>query len=287
MSYLIFADVSCDIDKSFVDSGKIRFIKMDYSLGDDMLTCSGPLSREDLKAFYDDQRNGSLTHTSQISPFMYEEALEPFMAEGYSIVYLCLSSGLSSTFNSAMTAKASLKEKYPDVDFYPVDTLSATAGMGILAERAIRNQDSGMSAEENYRNLCEASHIIRHWFLVPDLMYLKRGGRVSAATALVGTALNICPILKIDEAGKLDNFAKKRGMKLAANALVECFSESYDPEAVDPIYIIDADNTEIADYLEERVHELYPDAVIRRVGLTPIIGAHTGPDMAAIVHVSR
>ena len=287
MKYVIFADVSCDIDKQYVDAGKIRFISMEYSLGDDMLTCSGPVSREDLKRFYDDQRGGSLTHTSQISPFMYEETLSPFMEEGYSILYLCLSSGLSSTFNSALTAKAELKEKYPDVDFYPVDTLAAAAGMGILGERAIRNMDAGMSVEDNYNDIVALVPHLRHWFLVPDLMYLKRGGRVSAATAIVGTALNICPILKINEIGKLDTFSKKRGMKMAANALVELFDESYDPSCGETVYIVDADNPEIADYIDAKIRELYPEAPIKHTGLSPIIGAHTGPDLAAIIHIGK
>ncbi len=287
MKYLIFADASCDIDKKYVDAGKIHFIKMEYSLGDDMLTCEGPVSREDLKLFYDDQRNGSLTHTSQISPFMYEETLSPFMAEGYSILYLCLSSGLSSTFNSALTAKEDLKEKYPDVDLFPVDSLAAAGGIGILGERAIRNMDAGMSIEDNYNDLNKTVAKLNHWFLVPNLMYLKRGGRVSAATAIVGTALNICPILKIDEVGKLDTFAKKRGMKMAANMLIDLFNESYDPESGESIYVVDADNTEIADYLEARIRETYPDAPIVRSGLTPIIGAHTGPDLAAIIHIGK
>ena len=287
MEYLIFADVSCDIDRQFVDAGQIKFIRMDYSLGESMCVCEGPVTRDELKAFYDDQRSGNLTRTSQISPYMYEESFSPYMAEGYSILYLCLSSGLSSTFNSALTAKATLKEKFPNVDLYPVDTLAASGGMGILGERAIYNRGLGLNIHDNYVDVSAAAHRLKHWFLVPDLMYLKRGGRISAATAIVGTALNICPLLNINEEGKLDNFAKKRGMKLAANALVEYFAQSYDPASKDPIYIIDADNPDVADYLEERVLELYPDAVIRHSGLSPIIGAHTGPDLAAIIHMSK
>ena len=287
MEYLIFSDASGDIDPSFCEAGKIRFISMDYSLGDAMLTCTGPLSRDDLKAFYDDQRSGSLTQTSQITPFKYEETFSPLMEEGYSILYLCLSSGLSSTYDSALTAKQLLKEKYPAVDLYVIDSRAASGGIGLLAERAIANRDAGMGIEDNYNDVSAAVSRLNHWFLVPDLMYLKRGGRVSAAAAVVGTALNICPLLKINEEGKLDNFAKKHGMKMAANALVDLYCEHRDPDSKEPVYIMDADNTEIADYLESKVRAVAPDITIRRCGLNPIIGAHTGPSLAAIIHFSK
>ena len=286
MEYLIFSDVSGDIDPSFCEAGKIRFISMEYSLGDAMLTCTGPLSRDDLKAFYDDQRGGSLTQTSQITPFKYEETFSPVMEEGYSILYLCLSSGLSSTYNSALTAKEILKEKYPNVDLYVIDSRAAAAGIGLLGERAIANREAGMSIEDNFKDVSAAVSRLNHWFLVPDLMYLKRGGRVSAATAIVGTALNICPLLKINEEGKLDNFAKKHGMKMAANALVDLYSEHRNPASKEPVYIVDADNTDIADYLESKVRAIDPDITVKRCGLNPIIGAHTGPSLAAIIHFS-
>jgi len=287
MKYLVFADVSTDIDMTFVEEGTLKFIPMEYSLGEEMRECNAPETRELLKKFYDGQRNGDLTHTSQISPYNYEEYLDPYFKEGYSVLYLSLSSGLSSTFQSALVAKASLKEKYPDLDFMPVDSLAATGGMGVLAERALRNQKKGMTLSENYDDLVAASHKIKHWFLVQDLMYLKRGGRVSATTAVVGTALNIVPILKINEIGKLDTFAKKRGQKLASNALVEYFKETYDETSDDVIYIVDADTLETGDYLKEEVLKLFPNATVRRTGLSPIIGAHTGPGMAAICHMGK
>ena len=287
MKYLIFADVSTDIDLSFVEEGTLKFIPMEYSLGDNMRECHGPENRDLLKQFYDGQRNGDLTRTSQISPYNYEEFLTPFFEEGYSALYLSLSSGLSSTFQSALVAKASLEEKFEGQFFMPVDSLAATGGMGVLTERALKNQKSGMSLMDNYEDLVAASHKIKHWFLVQDLMYLKRGGRVSATTAVVGTALNIVPILKIDEIGKLENFAKKRGTKLAANALIEYFKETYDSSTGDAIYIVDADNIETGDYIKDELLKLYPDAKIRRTGLSPIIGAHTGPGMVAVCHIGK
>lgn len=287
-SYLIYMDVSGDINEAYAEENGLRFIPMEYSLGDEMRTCEGIQSEEIMKKFYGGQRNGDFTKTSQISPYMYEEYLTPALEEGYSILYLCLSGGLSSTFQSAMMAQKNLKEAFPECDFYPIDTLAATGGMGVLAERAIRNRNAGMSLEDNYNDIVEATHKIKHYFMVQDLMYLMRGGRVSGATAVVGTVLNVRPILEIDENGKLITIAKKRGDKSAVAALIEYFKEHYDEESSeDIISIIDTDVKELGDKLEEEATSLYPNVTIRRNTLSPIIGAHTGPGMAAICFIGK
>lgn len=285
--YLLVMDVSGDIDSQFAKEHVVKYIPMEYSLGEEMRLCEAMESDEVIKRFYDGQRGGDLTKTSQISPYMYDKYLSPYMEEGYSIVYLCLSGGLSSTFQSACMAKEALKEKFPELDFYPVDSLSATGGMGVLMERAVRNKEAGMSAEDNYKDLIEATHKIKHWFMVQDLNYLKRGGRVSATTAVVGTMLNIKPILKIDENGKLVTIDKKRGNKSAAAALIDLFKDNYDDNQQDVIYVIDADTKELADDVKEQLVNMYPDVTIRRASLSPIIGAHTGPGMVAICHMGK
>lgn len=284
-NYVILMDVSGDLDPSVVAQGEVEFIPMEYSLGSEMRVCSKPESRETLTLFYNGQRNGDFTKTSQISPYMYESYLKPFLEAGKSVLYLCLSSGLSSTYQSALMAKNTLKEEYPDVDFYPVDTLAATGGMGVLAERAIRNRKNGMSIEENAADITSATKHIHLWFMVQDLMYLKRGGRVSAASAMIGTALNITPILYVTKEGKLDTIAKKRGSKAAVKYLISKFTETYDASSDDVIYVIDADIPSLGDTIEAEVRKLYPNATIRRSGLSPIIGAHTGPNMAALIHL--
>lgn len=288
MKYLIFADASADIDKNFGDENDIHYIPMEYSLGDDMRTCKGVEPEEIMKAFYNGQRKGDFTKTSQISPYLYREYLEPYFKEGYSVLYLCLSSGLSSTYQSALLAKEELKEDYPDLDFYPIDTLAATGGMGVLAEHAVRNLKAGMTIEENYNDLVKCTANIRHWFMVEDLMYLKRGGRVSATTAVVGSALNIKPILKIDENGKLVTIAKKRGNKAAMGELVELFKNNYDESAKDDVIsIVHADAAEGAEEIKNKLLEIYPGLTIRIGYLSPIIGAHTGPGMIAICHMGK
>lgn len=286
MDYQIMMDVSGDILPEIAKQNDLDFIPMDYSIGDEMRTCTGPEDAATIHAFYEGQRHGDLTHTSQISPYMYEQHLKKYLEAGISVLYLCLSSGLSSTFQSACTAKEELKEKYPDADFFPVDTLAATGGMGVLAERAIRNRRAGMTIKENYEDLVKAASKIKHFFMVEDLMYLKRGGRVSAATAVVGTALGIKPILIINKEGKLDNVNKKRGTKAACSCLVEEFKNGF-ADTGDVVYVIDADDAEKGEHLAAEVKALFPRAVVRRSSLSPIIGAHTGPGMAAICFMER
>lgn len=198
-------------------------------------------------------------------------------------MYFCLSSGLSSTYESSLLAAENLKEQYPEAKLLPVDTLAATGGIGILVERAVENRKKGMSLEENYEDMKAFVPHLRHYFMVQDLMYLKRGGRVSAATAIVGSALNIKPLLKIDESGKLVTVDKKRGNRAAMTALFTFFRENYHPEICNTIYICDADTPELAESLVEKVREAAPDVVIRRTMLSPIIGAHTGPGMLSMI----
>lgn len=286
-NYVIYMDVSGDIDPLYARENNVRFIPMDYSLGNEMRKCEAMEPKDILKKFYDGQRGGELTKTTQISPYMYESYMDTIMADGTSVLYLSLSSGLSSTFSSACIARSALEEKHRDAKFIPIDTLAATGGMGVLCERAVNNKKKGMSLEENAEDIMAATHRIRHWFLVQDLMYLRRGGRIGTATAAIGTMLNVKPILKIDVDGTLVTINKKRGNKQAVLDLIANYENSRDPESTEPVYVIDADDEEIGNSIEIALIEKYPGIKIRRCTLSPIIGAHTGPGMAAICHLGK
>lgn len=285
--YVICMDASGDICREAAMENNIAFVPMEYSLGDEMRVSRGCEDDGILKKFYDGQRGGDLTKTSQISPFMYEEYFKKFMEEGKSVLYFCLSSGLSATYESSMLAASHLREEYPELELLPVDTLAATGGIGILVEKAIENRKKGMSLHENCGAVKELVPKLRHYFMVQDLMYLKRGGRVSAATALVGSALNIKPMLIIDENGKLVTVDKKRGNKSAMMSLFAFFKENYNPKLGDVIYICDADAPELAEGLAEKVREEAPGVTIRRTLLSPIIGAHTGPGMLSMILLGK
>ena len=285
--YVICMDASGDLLGEIARENGIDFVPMEYSLGEEMRTSHGGEDEAVLKKFYDGQRKGDMTRTSQISPYMYEEYFKKFLEAGKSVLYFCLSSGLSNTYESSMLAAGNLKEEYPEQEILPMDTLAATGGIGILVEQAIENKRKGMDIRRNYEAVRALVPKLRHLFMVQDLMYLKRGGRVGAATAIVGSALNIKPILKIDENGKLVTIDKKRGNKAAMTALFTYFKDNYNPELGNTIYICDADTPELAEALVEKVKAEAPDAVVRRMMLSPIIGAHTGPGMLSMILLGK
>ena len=286
MSYLIVMDASADIDSKVFLEEDIRFIPMQYSLNEEMRESKGIESEELLKSFYDSQRSGELTKTTQITPYQYINFFSKLLNEGYSILYLSLSSGLSSTYQSAMLAASELNDEHKDEKVYVVDSLGATGGIGVLLELACKYRKEGKSIEENCALLNNAKLKLHHFFMVQDLMYLRRGGRVSGATAVVGTVLGIRPILKIDENGKLVNFTKRRGNKLALEELAKLFNENYELND-SPIYIVDGDAKELGDFLASEIKKLIPEAVVKRNMLSPIIGAHTGPGLVAVCFIGK
>lgn len=280
--YLIYTDASADIDPAVIGRYGIRFVAMNYTVGEEERLCSNPESPEFLKKFYDAQRAGMETRTSQITPHFYMETFAPLLAEGKSILYLSLSSGLTKTFDSVNLAAAELAGEYSGAKVVAVDTLCATGGMGLILEAAAQNREAGLSIDENAAWLNEHRQEVVHWFMVDDLMYLKRGGRIPATTAVLGTALNIKPLLKIDGEGHLVTLEKKRGYKLALKELAAKYAAARD-ENRNRVYIVHGDCPQHADELERLVREVNPKADITKMLLCPIIGAHTGPGMAAVI----
>ena len=287
MDYEIFSDVSLDIDKAFMEHDKIRFVPMEYMLGEDTFHCERPESDEMMHHYYDKLRQAMPTRTSQIAPFHYVSVFEPYVKEKKSLLYLSLSSGLSNTYESAQMAVEMLKESYGEIHVEVVDSLGATGGMGLLAQAACKNREAGMSLQENAAWLRENANRVNYWFKVEDLMYLKRGGRISAATAVIGTALNIKPILTIKGDGRLDTIAKKRGDSLALRHMIELFGESFDRSFGDTVYICCADCRDNAEKLKQMVLDRQPDLTVKITMLSPIIGAHTGPDMLSLIHFGK
>ena len=282
--YVIFTDASADIDPETVKDPNLRIIPMFYTVGEEERQSSGRETEEEKKELYEAQRGGDVTHTSQITPQQYIDCFTPELEAGKDIIYLSLSSGLTRTFDNVNMAKEELSEQFPDAGIYLVDTRSATGGMGLLSELALENRARGLSAEENAKNLQDAVKKVCHVFLVEDLMYLKNGGRIPAATAVIGTMLNIRPILVIDREGKLITVAKKRGEMPARKELVRRFKESRDPEFGHRVYVVHGDAPEKAEALAGMVREEDPEARIAVRGLCPVIGAHTGPGMAAVIY---
>lgn len=281
-NYLIYTDASADIDPRIIERYDIRFVAMNYTVGEEERLCANLESPDFMKKFYDAQREGRETHTSQVTPHTYIETFAPLLKEGKSVLYLSLSSGLTKTFDSVCLAASELAEEYKEAKVVAVDTLCATGGMGLLLEAAAENRAAGLSIDENADWLNAHRLNVAHWFMVDDLMYLKRGGRIPATTAVLGTALNIKPILKIDDEGKLVTLEKKRGYKLAIKELANKYTATRD-ESKNRVYIVHGDCPDRADELEQLLKEINPQADITKMMLCPIIGAHTGPGMLAAI----
>ena len=284
--YKIFIDLSTDIDGKFVNDNNIGFVPMQYQIGDETKISSFVESDEVMKKFYQAMKDGLVTSTSQITPFKYVEFFTPFCEKGVNILYLPLSSGLSQTFSSAKLAKEELNKKYPNVKIEIVDTLSATAGISILANLAVINKNNGLTIEENAKELARAVEKINVSFLVETLTYLKRGGRIKASTAFIAGALNIKPIIIVNNEGKLETIAKKHGVKKAASYLVEKFNEEHDPN-FNLVYISHADCIDTANDIKAKLLEANPNLEIKIVMISPIIGAHVGPGMCAICNLNK
>ena len=240
-----------------------------------------------VKAFYDQLRAGVTATTSAVNPEGWAKVMEPILKEGRDILCLAFSSGLSTTYQSAVIAADELKERYPERTINVVDTLCAALGQGLLVWYACGKRDEGLSlaqltawVEEHKLHLC-------HWVTVDDLSHLKRGGRISAATALVGTMLNIKPIIHVDNEGKLINVAKSRGRRGAieyiAGKLGE-LGEGYDNETV---FVVHGDAPEDAQTLANIVKEKYAVKNVHIGYLGPVIGAHTGPGVLSVFFMGK
>jgi len=279
--YKIFIDLSCDIDGDYVKENNIGFVPMEYQIGEETKVSSFVESDEVMKNFYKAMKDGLITSTSQITPYKYVDYFKPFCEKNIDILYLPLSSGLSQTYSSSKMAKEELLKKYPNIKIEIPDTLSATAGISLLAHLAVDNRNSGMTIEENAKSIVDAVKKIKATFLVENLTYLKRGGRIKASTAFIAGALNIKPVLIINKEGKLETIAKKHGIKKAASYIVDTFNEEWDGEHK-LVYISHADAIDTANYVKDKLLEEHPDLSIKIVMISPIIGAHVGPGMCAL-----
>lgn len=285
-SYKIFVDLSADITDEITKKYNIGFMPMNYSIDDKEYLSDKFLTEEEMKRFYQDMKDGKVTKTSQITPFMYKELLKENMENKDKILYFSLSSGLSSTYYNAKLVEEELEEDNSDFKFKVVDSLGATGGIGLLAEIAAINRENGMSLEDNYKFMVELAKRGEYWFYVDDLKYLKRGGRVSASKAFIATTLNIKPIMSINDEGKLFGFGKKIGKKLAAKALVEKYFETRD-EKYNTIYVCHGDDIDSANYVKKLILEKDSNVNIRMTQICPVIGAHSGPGTVALCHIGK
>lgn len=279
MNYRIITDSACDFPADLLSQLDIDIVPLTLLFrGKEW----NDTTDEGLKTIYDGLRSGDVATTAAINPDGWASYIEPVLASGKDVLVIAFSSGLSTTYQSAVIAAQELEEKYPNRKISVVDSLCASLGQGLFVWYACKNRDAGMSlneladwCENNKLNLC-------HWFTVDDLMYLKRGGRVSAATALLGTVLNIKPVLHVDNEGHLISVAKARGRKAAIEALAKKVAETALPGENDVMFISHGDCVEDANILANILKEKYDvkEVVIGYVGA--VIGSHAGPGTLAL-----
>ena len=282
MGIKIITDSACDLTRDYIKNNNIGLLSL-------ILNLNGQAIKDDLgetlsyKDFYNKMREGATPTTSQINAHEIEEEFIKYIKNGDSIIYISLSSNLSGTFNSANIAKNNLMDEYPNANIYLVDSLSVSVGQGLLVAKACEMRDSGIGAEEIVNWLEENKRKVIHSILIDDLNHLKRGGRISGATAAIGGLLNIKPTLFLDDEGKLIQGEKIKGKKKALRFLVNEVREKAVDTENEILYICHGDCLEEAETLRDMILEevKFKNVIINYVG--NVVGAHAGPGVLAAV----
>lgn len=285
--FCIVSDVTLDLTQEIIDEIDVRVIPMDFHLGNTPYT-HYPDERElSCEEFYKRLKTGENSVTSQINPVAYENFFESILADGTDILYIAFSSGLSGTYNTGRMITQQLSESYPERKIVVVDSLCASIGEGLIVYLAAMQKKSGKSLEQVVEFVEEYKTKCCHWFLVEDLHHLKRGGRLSSLEAVVGTALRICPILSVDQAGKLLVATKVRGNKKAIDYLVNRLVEDGIDTVNQTVIIGHAGCREYAELVAKQLTErnLVKDYMITNIG--PVIGTHTGAGMCALTFIGE
>ena len=281
--YVLVTDSSCDLSEAMVRELDLSVLPLSFHIGENSYKDHPDRREMDPKDFYDRIRSGAMPTTSAVNPEEYIEHLTPFLEQGQDVLVLAFSSGLSTTCQSAQIAAAELSERYPERKLLVVDTLCASMGQGLLCWHAAQKRLAGESMEA-VRDWCEENKLrLCHWFTVDDLMHLKRGGRVSAATAVVGTMLQIKPVLHVDDEGRLINVSKARGQRASLDALVSKAGELATEPAAQRLMLISHSDCETdAQYVADQIKEKYGVQRIELNNIGPVIGSHTGPGCVAL-----
>ncbi len=281
-NYVLFTDSSCDLTPELAAQLDISILSLEALMEDGTILRNDQI---DVKDFYRQLRDKKKVTTSAVSIERFVSYMETFLKEGKDVLYLGFSSGLSGTYNAGFVAAQELSERYPDRKVYTVDTLCASLGQGLLVYLCAKLRLEGADietvrnyAEENKLHLC-------HWFTVDDLFFLKRGGRVSAATAVMGTMLSIKPVMHVDNKGKLINVAKARGRKSSVDELINRMKATAIEPEKQTCFICHGDCEEDANYVAERMKKELgvPEVIIGYTG--PVIGAHSGPGTLAVFYL--
>lgn len=284
--FVILTDSCADLSAELVAQLDVQVLPLSYDM-DGKIVYNYPDNREmDPHEFYELLRAGKTATTSAVNVAQFAEAMEPHLQEGKDVLVLAFSSGLSTTYNSAAIAAEDMREKYPERKIFVVDTLCASMGQGLLVYLAAKEREKGSSIEE-VRDCAEANKMsVAHQVTVNDLFHLKRGGRISATTAVMGSMLSIKPMIHVDDEGRLVNIGKSRGRAASLKALVDTMEKAAIDPARQTVFISHGDCAEdaqaVADMIRERMG--VEKFIINYIG--PVIGAHAGPGTVALFYIA-
>ncbi|MCL1823806.1 MAG: DegV family protein [Oscillospiraceae bacterium] len=288
MSYDIITDSASNLPATYAEKNNVGVISLQYILGGEEFDSYAETENSDaLKTFYARMREKTSVSTSNINAAAFEDVFTKVLDAGKDLIYISFSSGLSSSYSFSKSTGDTLKSKYPDRKIFIVDSLCVTYGLGVFVDYAVKMRNEGRTIEETHQWLEENKLKICHWFTVDDLFFLKRGGRISATTAIAGTLLGIKPVMRVNDDGKLENVAKARGRKASLSMLVDKMVET----AVNPkeqlVGIAHGDCLDDAKFVEKLIREKLGTKNIIIDVLTPIIGAHSGPGTIALFFMGK
>ncbi|MDD2568793.1 MAG: DegV family protein [Clostridia bacterium] len=286
---IIILDSCCDLPAEYFKErqkkGDIARVELSYILHGTEYHDDSTV--ESCERLYAAMRKGEQITTSQVNNHTFKETFLRLIPEGRPIIYPAFSSALSGTFQAANTALREVKQEYPEADITVVDTFAASLGEGLLAYYLVEMQEAGKSKEEILGWLEQNKLRLNHWFTVDDLNHLKRGGRISATTALLGTMLSIKPVMWMDRPGRLVPVSKERGRKKSLNALFEKFEERVENPSEQYIFISHGDCLEDATYLADLIKKKYAPKMVFLNLVGPVIGSHSGPGTVALFFLGK
>lgn len=285
--YTVITDTACDMPVELAKQLEIKTVPLKAIIAGKSIDFTlEPIDIGDLK-FYDLIRNGVDIKTSAPSLDDYLKCFKAELNKGKDVLYIGFSSALSTSCNIAGMAQKELREEYPDRKIFVCDSKCASMGQALLVYYVVQKQREGADIEETFEYASSLKDEISHWFTLDDLYHLKRGGRISASKAVVGSLLNIKPVMKVSPEGKLEPYCNARGRKFAIAKLVEKMGEFYYPDRNDIVFISHSDCKDDADLLARSITKNFgiTNFVISDIG--PVIGAHTGPGTLALFYLGK
>ncbi len=281
--YIIYTDSACDIAPALLSEWGVQFSSLSFHFEGEKEEYSN--NDMNILTFYDKMRAGGIAKTSAVNMQMFEEAFEKILLQDLDILYIGFSSGLSATYRSAQLAAEGLREKYPNNKIRTVDSLSGSSGQALLLYLVLQKKQSGVSIDEAAEYAEKIKNNISLWVTVDDLVYLKRGGRISATSAAIGSMLGIKPIIHVNEEGKLISMSKVRGRKRSVLTLADKYGELAKDKSKGTLFISHSDCKNDVEELASILKERYHISVELIMDIGPVIGAHTGPGAIAFAFV--